>query len=154
VLQVQLPDGGLAMIKLTDGLTLPVPASDERNRPFWEAASEGRLVLPRCAACGELMAPPVANCKACLVDRFDWVVASGRGSIYSFIEYQRSWLRDFDAHLPYVVAIVELEEGPRLITMLVGETSDWVRIGARVQVAFQERGVGAKVPVFVHRDAD
>jgi uncharacterized OB-fold protein len=138
------------VLRLTDGRGLPVPLSDELNRPFWEAAREGRFVIPRCAECGRMMAPPVANCSACLATYFEWVAASGQGTVYSFIEYHRPWIREYDEHLPYVVAIVELDEGPRLITALVGETSDWVQIGARVRVAFQERAEGARVPVFEH----
>ena len=138
------------MLKLTDGQGLPVPLSDELNRPFWEAAREGRFVIPRCAECGQLMVPPVANCRACLATRFEWVPAGGRGTIYSFIEYHRAWIPEFADHLPYAVAIIELDEGPRLISLLVGETSDWVRIGAQVRVAFQERAGGARVPVFEH----
>ena len=138
------------MLKLAHGQDLPVPVSDELNRPFWDAAREERFVIPRCAECGRLLAPPVANCSACLATRFEWIAASGRATVYSFIEYHRSWLREYDAHLPYVVAIVDLEEGPRLITTLVGDTSDWVQIGARVRVAFQQRAEGARVPVFEH----
>jgi uncharacterized OB-fold protein len=138
------------VLKLTDGPGLPVPVSDELNRPFWDAAREGRFVMPRCAECGRIMAPPVANCSACLARRFEWVATSGRGTVHSFIEYHRSWIREYDGRLPYMVAIVELDEGPRLITALVGEASDWVKIGARVRVAFQERAEGAQVPVFEH----
>jgi uncharacterized protein len=135
---------------LSGGNGLPVPVSDELNRPFWDAAREQRFVLPRCAECGQLMAPPVANCSSCLAARFEWVPNAGRGTVYSHIEYHRSWLREYDGRVPYTVAIVELDEGPRLITALVGDTSDWVKIGARVRVAFQERAQGARVPVFEH----
>jgi uncharacterized OB-fold protein len=141
------------MHSLTDGVGLPLPVSDELNRPFWEAAREGRFVIPACAECGRVLTPPVANCAACLATRFEWKVASGRGAVYSFIEYHRAWFREYEGRLPYIVAIVELDEGPRLITGLVGDTSDWVRIGARVRVAYQERGEGARVPVF-ERDAE
>ena len=141
------------MHKLSDGHGLPVPVSDELNQPFWEAAGEGQLVVPRCAECGQIMAPPVANCSACLATRFEWVPTSGRGTVYSFIEYHRSWIREYDGRVPYIVAIVELDEGPRLITGLVGETSEWVMIGARVRVAFQERAQRARVPVFEHDPA-
>lgn len=136
------------METLTSGLDLPAPKSDATNRPFWEAARERRFVMPRCAACGLLMAPPVANCSACLGDRFDWVAASGRGTVFSFIEYHRAWIPEFANHLPYIVAIVELQEGPRLITGLVGETGETLAVGTPVEVAFQERAGGSLVPVF------
>jgi uncharacterized OB-fold protein len=141
------------VLNLTNGAGLPVPVSDRLNQPFWEAARDRTFVVPRCADCGRLMAPPVANCSACLSTRFEWAAASGRGTVYSFIEYHRSWIGEYDEHRPYTVAIVDLDEGPRLISLLVGETSDWVKIGARVQIAFQERGNGTVVPVFEHDPA-
>src|SRR3954447_20290293 len=124
------------MLKLEDGLDLPVPKSDELNRPFWDAAREERFVLPRCAACGQLATPPVSNCDACLTDTFEWVEATGRGTIFSFIEYHRAWLREYDGHLPYVVAIIDLDDGVKLISSIVDADGDAIKVGDRVKVVF------------------
>jgi uncharacterized protein len=136
------------MHKVSDGAGLPLPVSDALNQAFWDAARERRFVIPVCAECGKVMAPPVANCAGCLGTNFEWRPASGRGTVHSFIEYHRAWIPEYEGRLPYIVAIVELDEGPRLITGLVGETSDWVKIGARVRVAYQHRAEGVLVPVF------
>jgi uncharacterized OB-fold protein len=118
------------------------------NQPFWDAAREGRFVLPRCAACKHLMAPPVANCGSCLGRDFEWVTSSGRGSIYSFIEYFRAWIPQYEGKIPYVVAVIALDEGPRMIAGIVRESDQTVQVGARVSLLFQERDGGARVPMF------
>jgi uncharacterized protein len=135
------------METVPNGEGLPIPESDERNKPFWHAATEGRFMIARCSACHHLMAPPVANCRLCLSDDVDWITSAGQGVVYSYIEYFRAWIPEFASRIPYTVAIIELDEGVRLFTSVVRSEGDSLHIGDRVSVAFQTRGE-SRVPVF------
>jgi uncharacterized OB-fold protein len=130
---------------------LPPPVLDDRNEAFIDGALHGKLLLPVCRNCGLLMAPPVANCWQCLSDEFDWRPAAGTGTVFSYIEYHRAWIKSFAPYVPYQVAIIELTEGPRLISNVLAPANEPVRIGQRVRVAFERRGSSA-VPVFVPDD--
>jgi uncharacterized protein len=130
------------------GLGLPVPESDLMNQPFWDAARESRFVLPRCATCNHLMAPPIANCNVCLGRTFAWISSPGHGSVYSFIEYHRAWMPQYEGKIPYVVAVIALDEGPRMIAGVIGQSDTVANVGARVAVIFQERDRGSRVPMF------
>ncbi len=131
------------------GRGLPIPESDLMNQPFWDEARQNRFVLPKCATCHHLMAPPVANCSVCLGRSFEWIRSSGRGSVYSFIEYFRAWMPQYEGKIPYVVAVIALDEGPRMIAGIVGISDKKLDVGARVSVSFQERDGGSWVPMFV-----
>jgi uncharacterized OB-fold protein len=115
----------------------PDPGPDDA--PFWEAAALGRLVLPRCRGCGNFIWYPRTFCPDCHTSGVDWVNASGRGTIYSFTVNQRGsgpWA-DYG---PYVIAYVQLEEGPRVLTNIVGADPDQVAIGAAVTAVFEPAG--------------
>ena len=115
----------------------PEPGPD--GAPFWQAAAEGRLVLPRCQACGTYIWYPRTFCPACRSIGVDWVPASGRGTVYSFTVAQRGngpWA----GRAPYVIAYVELDEGPRVMTNLVGVDPETVRIGDAVTAVFEPAG--------------
>jgi uncharacterized OB-fold protein len=115
----------------------PQPGPDDQ--PFWDAAAEDRLVLPRCRACGTYVWYPRTFCPACRTFGVDWVPASGRGTVYSFTVSTRGrgpWAE----HAPYVIAYVELDEGPRVMTNIVGVDPDSVRIGDAVMAAFEPAG--------------
>jgi uncharacterized OB-fold protein len=125
---------------------LPAPMLGEKNTPFVSNAGAGILVLPRCTNCGHLMAPPVANCTRCLSEAIEWVPSEGRGVVYSFVRYHRAWSEAFAAVLPYNVAIVQLNEGPRLISNVI-EDDRPLEVGEPVVVGFQARG-NDSIPVF------
>ena len=82
--------------------------------------------------------PPAVLCARCLSDQAEWVKLSGRGTVYSWIVVHQSQHPAFNADVPYNVAIVELEEGPRLHTNLIGCANDQIRIGMPVVVAFEK----------------
>jgi uncharacterized protein len=127
---------------------LPEPSFDSLNAPYLEGAREGKLRLPICRDCGHLMAPPVANCVACMGENIGWTDASGRGSVFSYIEYHRSWVSGFEQYLPYNVAIVELAEGPKLISNVLLNDDETISVGQPVRVIFEQRAEW-RVPVFV-----
>jgi len=127
----------------------PLPVPTPETRAFWDAARRHALELPRCRACGYRFFYPRAACPRCLSGDLEWVRASGRGTLHTFTVVHRG-LRDFPLGTPYVIAIVELEEGPRLMTNLVGVEPDAarLRIGMPVEVVFEDVTAQVALPRF------
>lgn len=112
---------------------MPTPEIDNINERFWTELKHGRLVFQQCT-CGHRWLPARALCPHCLGTTWEWAAASGRGEIYSWVVYHVAYHPAFKERLPYNVAIVELEEGPRLITNILAP-NDQLSIGAPVQLA-------------------
>jgi uncharacterized OB-fold protein len=130
----------------TDSQTLPVPdpSINPETLPFWTATTQGTLQVRRCADCEELVWYPRSICPSCGSFNTEWLAVSGRGHIYTFAINRRGvrWYDD-ERYLPYVLAYVELEEGPRLLTNIIGcEPSD-LEIGQAVELEFQPCDSGA-----------
>lgn len=124
------PGGGLAdMVERT-----PLTA------PYWDALDAGRLDFQRCEGCGNAWLPPREECPRCLGAAWRWEAASGRGRVISWVVYHVALHEAFASRLPYNVAVVELEEGPRLITNLVGLDGRDVRIEAPVELVVEREG--------------
>jgi uncharacterized protein len=98
----------------------PIPVPSPESAPFWKAAREHRLLVPRCNTCGKSWFPPSQLCPHCLSGDTGWIEASGRGHVFSFVVFHRVYHPAFTDEVPYVVAIVELEEGPRMLTNVIG----------------------------------
>lgn len=128
--------------------TLPAPVANADSQPYWAAARERRLVIRKCKACGELHFMPRHLCPVCWSDRLEWVDAKGTGSVHSFTIVRRASDPAFAALVPYAVALVDLDEGPRMMANIVGTDALAVKIGDRVQVTFEDRGDGAMLPQF------
>jgi uncharacterized protein len=131
-------------------LPAPVPFVNPEIKPFWDATAAGRLLLPRCQDCQAVIWYPRPFCPECASTNIDWFQASGRGSVYSYTINRRG-----QADLPeyrnagvYVLAYVELEEGPRVLTNIVDCDPDSVRIGQSVEVVFHDTGQGTALPRF------
>jgi hypothetical protein len=114
----------------------PLPVVDPESAPYWAALKERRLILKRCRDCGRHHFYPRALCPHCHSDALEWSHARGTGSIYSYTVARRPAGPAFKADVPYVVAVVELDEGARMMTHIVTDDVDSVRIGQRVAVAF------------------
>lgn len=114
----------------------PLPKPTEVSRPFWEAARRHELMLQRCAQCEAFFYYPRPFCPACGGSRLEWRKVCGRGRVHSFTVVRRAASRAF-ADAAYVVAIVELEEGPRLTTNIVS-APEQVRVEQPVQVYFDD----------------
>ena len=115
----------------------PTPGPDDA--PFWDAAAQDRLVLPRCRACGIFIWYPRTFCPDCHRSDVEWTDASGIGTVYSFTVSYRGpgpWAEQ----APYVIAYVELDEGPRVLTNIVGVDPEAVRVGDRVTAVFEPAG--------------
>ena len=126
----------------------PFPIPDRDTAPFWEGAREGVLRIQRCAGCGRHVFYPRAVCPHCLSDRLDWVEASGRGTVHSYTIVHRT-SEEFRAEAPFPVALVDLEEGVRMMARLdVAEP----RVGMPVKVAFKRVSEELSLPHFKEVD--
>ncbi len=119
--------------------TGPLPVPSPETKPFWDAARRHELALPFCKPCGAFFYYPRAACPRCLSPDLEWRAVSGRGTLHTFTIVHRGQ-KGFPLGSPYVLAVVELEEGPRMMTNLVGVVPDLaaVRIGMPVEVAFDD----------------
>lgn len=131
-------------------IKLPAPIANADSQPYWAAARERRLVIRKCKACGELHFMPRHLCPVCWSDQLEWVDAKGTGSVHSFTVIRRASDPAFAPLVPYAVALIDLDEGPRMMANIVGTDALAVKIGDRVQVTFEDRGDGAMVPQFTH----
>jgi uncharacterized protein len=125
----------------------PLPRPDTLNRPFWAAAKQGRLLLQHCPSCGDTRFPPGPVCPECLAGDQDWVEASGKGTLESWIDMHRAYWDGFKDNLPYRVCLVRLEEGPVMVSSLV-DTTENMRIGAPVKVVFDAVTEDVTLPRF------
>jgi uncharacterized OB-fold protein len=98
--------------------TFPAPQRNEVTAPYWQALDEGRLTFQRCVACRHAWLPPRTECPRCLARESTWETASGKAKLVSWVVYHHGYHPYFAARLPYTVAVVELAEGPRLISGL------------------------------------
>jgi hypothetical protein len=131
---------------------LPVP--DAETQPYWDATRRGRLLIKGCRVCGRPFFYPRAHCPRCHATDTVWREASGRGTVYTFTIVHQNDLPPFRDRVPYVVAIVELEEGVRMTTNVEGCPPEDLRCGLPVVVAFRaEEGDGRSVAIPVFRPA-
>jgi 3-oxo-4,17-pregnadiene-20-carboxyl-CoA hydratase alpha subunit len=129
----------------------PRPAVNEDTEFFWDGMNVGELRIQRCASCATLRHPPRPACGACGGLDSDHVVASGRGTVHSFVVHHYPAVPGFEP--PFVVALIELEEGPRLVSNLTDVGPEDVAIGLPVEVAFTEVEPGFTLPLFRRRTA-
>ncbi|MFE0453405.1 Zn-ribbon domain-containing OB-fold protein [Streptomyces sp. NPDC058914] len=120
-----------------------VPEADAFTRAYWDAAAEGRLLIRRCGACGRAHHYPREFCPYCWSEDVTWETASGRATLYTWSVVHRNDLPPFGERTPYVAAVVDLAEGPRMATEVVGVRVEDLRAGSELWVAFR-----AGVPVF------
>jgi uncharacterized OB-fold protein len=128
----------------------PVPVPDPESAPYWDAVNAERLVVQRCTRCGNHQLYPRPHCIRCR-GPVEWVEANGRGTVYSFTVIRQNFSRSFKHLIPYVVALVDLDEGPRLMTNIVGCAPDEVRIGMPVRATFERVTDDASLPLFTAR---
>jgi uncharacterized OB-fold protein len=116
----------------------PLPHIDPQSRPFWDAARAHELRLPKCDDCGLLRTQFERWCPKCGGQSSTWVKLSGRGKVWSHCTFHRSYFAQFAAELPYQVVLIELEEGPKLISNIVGASPILVAVGLSVAAVFED----------------
>ena len=123
----------------------PLPEITPLTAGFWEHARAGRLSVQVCQNCGDIHFPASPVCPACLSDAQEWRPASGRGTLESWVEFHRAYWPGFQADLPYRACLVRLEEGPLLLSNLVGADGT---IGDAVHVVFERVTEAITLPKF------
>ena len=118
------------------------------SAPYWEAAKEGRLLLQKCESCSNVQFPPRRNCGACWHEKLTWIESAGKGTVESMTVVRRAPTPDMRDRVPYAVVAVKLEEGPRMITNLIGDGALAVSVGDAVTVAFEPDMRGNVLPQF------
>ena len=126
----------------------PIPTPLPETEPYWQGCRDGVLLLQHCRARGSLQYYPRAVCTACLSSELGWRRASGRGRIHSFTTVHRALSPAFEDDLPYVVAVIELEEGIRMVTRIVECDSQPPAIEQPVEVVFERANDECVLPVF------
>lgn len=127
---------------------LPQPRPNGDSLPYWNAARERRLLIRQCNGCGAKHFMPRHLCPECGSDQLAWVESRGLGSVQSFSVVHRAPRPVFAAKGPYVIALIDLDEGPRMFANILGDDAIDVAIGDRVEVTFEDRGDGFLVPKF------
>lgn len=129
-------------------LEKPAPAVTEESRPFWDGCAAGELRLQHCDACETIQFPPHRFCSGCLSADLRFEAASGRGIVRSWSVVRYPISEAFAAEAPYLVALVQLDEGPTMFTGLHGCEIDAANIGMQVEVEFERRTGDVFVPYF------
>jgi uncharacterized OB-fold protein len=118
------------------GYAKPLPAPSPITQPFWDGLRAGELRLQRCHDCRRYVFYPRSVCPHCLSRELEWVAASGRGKLYSYTIVRRAMNPAFQEDVPYVFAIVELEEGPRLTTNIVNCELEALQVDMPVKAVY------------------
>jgi uncharacterized OB-fold protein len=130
----------------------PLPTLSNENRPFWEAAKRQELHMQQCLDCQHIRYPINHVCPKCLSGRAEWKRLSGRGEVFSYIVFHQVYHAGFAKDVPYNVAMIQLEEGPRMISNVVGVPTDKVKVGDKVEVTFDKVTEEVTIPRFKLRN--
>lgn len=131
---------------MSDAYDVLIPASDADSADFLEAVGARKFLMQKCTHCGELRFPPRLRCPNCLETDTEWIEASGRGTIYSFVVVHQRTGTPLDDDLPYVSALVDLQDGPRVLSRVIDCPSDAVSVGMPVEVCFETVAGRAEIP--------
>lgn len=116
----------------------PLPVAQKWSQEFWKGAKEHKFLLKKCTDCGNIDHPPYLYCSECMSMDHEWVEASGKGKIYTFSTTYVGAPPAFVAEQPYTVAMIDLAEGPRMLTRIVGAKPEDIKIGMDVEVVFED----------------
>jgi uncharacterized OB-fold protein len=129
----------------------PLPEITPITRPFWEGTANGKLLMQRCAECRSWVWCPRPACVECGSEKLSWMPLGGRGKIFAFTvirEVVGHALRGFAGDIPYVTAWIDLDEGPRICSNVLGCPIEQIAIGMPVEVVFEKAGPGISLPKF------
>lgn len=133
---------------MSETSTKAAPVSSPETAEYWAGCARHELLIQRCTGCGSHQFYPRVLCTTCSARSLEWVRASGRGRLRSYTVVRRAVSEAYAAEVPYVVALVALEEGPTMMSGVVGCRPENVRIGMAVQVVFDDRAAGVSIPNF------
>jgi uncharacterized protein len=126
----------------------PLPVVDGDNKAFWSAARDGKLRMQKCTTCSHIRYPISAVCPQCLSQAHDWCDLSGRGTVFSTIVFHQVYHQAFAGDVPYNVSLIQLEEGPRMFSNVVGVPPASVKVGDSVEVVFEKLTEVVRLPRF------
>ena len=126
----------------------PLPTVSGETKPFWDACRRGQLLIQKCDRCGEFQFYPRGICANCWSEDIRWVTASGKGTVWTFTVTYQNRTPGFAEDVPYVLALVELEEGVRMFTNIIECQPRDVSIGMPVEVTFVQANNQISVPYF------
>jgi uncharacterized OB-fold protein len=129
----------------------PLPTLSDDNRPFWQATKKNELRMQQCLNCQHIRYPINHVCPKCLSEKAEWKQLSGRGEVFSYIVFHQIYHPGFAKDVPYNVAMIQLEEGPRMISNVVGVPVDQVKVGDKVEAVFDPVTEDITVPRFSPR---
>jgi uncharacterized protein len=145
-----VPNGGITM----QTYTKPLPVLSDENREFWQAARNGALRMQKCDNCSHIRYPISQTCPHCLSNAATWHTLSGYGEVFSFIVFHQVYNKEFAGDVPYNVALIQLDEGPRMFSNVVGTPNHRVKMGDRVQVVFDPATEEISIPRFRRVEAE
>jgi hypothetical protein len=125
----------------------PIPIPDGDSETFWQGCNEEKLLIQHCTDCGKHIYYPRAVCPHCMSDALEWVESSGKGKVYSYTIARRGAGPAFAEDAPYVVALIDLDEGVRMLSNIINIDVDEVRCDMPVEVVFEQVG-DMKLPKF------
>ena len=125
-----------------------LPKISDDAAPFWQGCREQRLLFQKCSDCGHIRYPASVVCPECLSAAHAWIEVKGEGRIYSFVVFQRAFHPSMADRIPYVVAVVELDEGPSFLTNIVDCDPLQVSCDQRVRIKWEETDQGLPLPMF------
>jgi len=126
----------------------PLPVITQENRPFWEGCKQGRLLLQFCDACQQYQFYPRLYCMHCGAQHPRWVEVSGHGVVYSYTIIRQNKSPEFSADVPYNVALIQLEEGPRMLSNVIDIAFEELRVDLPVSVVFDPVSEDISLPRF------
>lgn len=126
----------------------PLPVPTEESEVFWEGCKRHELLIQRCKQCHTLIHYPRTSCPEDNSNEFDWMKASGKGNVYSYIVSHQAFHPGFAEDVPYIAAIIELSEGVRMISNVIGIEPDEIQMGMPVEVVFEQAGPEFVLPKF------
>ncbi len=129
-----------------EDLAKPLPEPQAWSQPFWEGTKQHKLLLKTCKECGHIDHPPYLYCTACSSEESEWIEASGKATLYSYAVNRYGVPFAFMPDLPYVTALVDLAEGPRMISNIVGGDPKDLKNGMKLEVVFEEAAPGVVLP--------
>ncbi|MCM3740037.1 Zn-ribbon domain-containing OB-fold protein [Oceanobacillus luteolus] len=133
-------------------LHIPKPVYDEESKPFWEGLNNDELLIQQCRSCHKNIFYPRSFCPNCFSEEIQWKKASGKGKIYSYTVVHHAF-GPFKEETPFIVGIVELDEGVRMLTRIIGERNQ-VQIDKEVTVVFQRISEDFTLPYFMLSNAN
>lgn len=128
--------------------TKPVPKILPETEEYWKAARRHELFLQRCKSCGQVIYFPRIMCYKCLSEDLEWLKSTGYGTVYSYTIIRQAAHKAFEPDVPYVYAIIDLDDGARMVSNIVNIESEKVKIGMRVKVTFDDVTPEISIPRF------